>query len=147
MVRRCELFGETVACVQWQGRFFVTGTDVVRTLVWRFRLMGLPVADRKKFEEGVFSDLRNLKPGVGAVLEEPHSRFLDLLYKLNCIRTQKKQKVFFWAAVPVLSGMGPREGATGRGQGKGPGEGPRGRGTGKDGWPGKRRRVLRWPRI
>jgi hypothetical protein len=25
----------------------------------------------KKFEEGVFSDLRNLKPGVDASLEEP----------------------------------------------------------------------------
>lgn len=25
----------------------------------------------KKFEEGVFSDLRNLKPGVDACLEEP----------------------------------------------------------------------------
>ena len=25
----------------------------------------------KKFEEGIFSDLRNLKPGVDASLEEP----------------------------------------------------------------------------
>ena len=138
MVRRCELFGETVACVQWQGRFFVTGTDVVRTLVWRFRLMGLPVADRKKFEEGVFSDLRNLKPGVGAVLEEPHSRFLDLLYKLNCIRTQKKQKVFFWAAVPVSK----RTLDPGRVRGRGRGQG----------WVAREKtaagpRVLRWPRI
>ena len=29
----------------------------------------------KKFEEGVFSDLRNLKPGVDASLEEPKVRF------------------------------------------------------------------------
>ena len=28
----------------------------------------------KKFEEGVFSDLRNLKPGVDACLEEPKVR-------------------------------------------------------------------------
>lgn len=28
----------------------------------------------KKFEEGVFSDLRNLKPGVDATLEEPKVR-------------------------------------------------------------------------
>lgn len=29
----------------------------------------------KKFEEGVFSDLRNLKPGVDACLEEPKVGF------------------------------------------------------------------------
>lgn len=66
----------------------------------------------KKFEEGVFSDLRNLKPGQDACLEEPKVRslsaditsvlhtsqspFLDLLFKYQCIRTQKKQKVFYW---------------------------------------------------
>lgn len=89
----------------------------------------------KKFEEGVFSDLRNLKPGVDACLEEPKVRislsyptlayldfsfptyfhitnhdvltlhnlqspFLDLLFKYQCIRTQKKQKVFYWFSVP-----------------------------------------------
>ncbi|KAF8870358.1 STE like transcription factor-domain-containing protein, partial [Mucidula mucida] len=54
----------------------------------------------KKFEEGVFSDLRNLKPGVDACLEEPKSPFLDLLFKYQCIRTQKKQKVFYWFSVP-----------------------------------------------
>ena len=29
----------------------------------------------KKFEEGIFSDLRNLKPGVDASLEEPKVSF------------------------------------------------------------------------
>jgi hypothetical protein len=29
----------------------------------------------KKFEEGVFSDLRNLKPGADACLEEPKVGF------------------------------------------------------------------------
>lgn len=54
----------------------------------------------KKFEEGIFSDLRNLKPGVDACLEDPKSPFLDLLFKYQCIRTQKKQKVFYWYSVP-----------------------------------------------
>ena len=57
----------------------------------------------KKFEEGVFSDLRNLKPGVDACLEEPKSPFLDLLFKYQCIRTQKKQKVFYWCVYPLLA--------------------------------------------
>jgi transcription factor STE12 len=44
--------------------------------------------------------LRNLKSGTDASLEEPKSSFLDFMYKNNCIRTQKKQKVFYWYSVP-----------------------------------------------
>lgn len=80
--------------------FHVTGTDIVRSLTYRFFAFGRPVVNTKKFEEGIFSDLRNLKPGTDASLEEPKSPFLDLLYKNNCIRTQKKQKVFYWFSVP-----------------------------------------------
>lgn len=92
--------GDAISCVQWKSAFFISGTDIVRSLVFRFHAFGRPVQNLKKFEEGVFSDLRNLKPGTDATLEEPKSPFLDLLYKHNCIRTQKKQKVFHWYAVP-----------------------------------------------
>lgn len=87
----------------------------MRALAFRFEAFGRPVktAMVKKFEEGVFSDLRNLKPGEDAALEKPkvstrvasgvhaadatgQSEFLDLLFKYGCIRTQKKQKVFYW---------------------------------------------------
>ncbi|KAL4255168.1 STE12 transcription factor family protein [Pleurotus pulmonarius] len=91
---------EFVTCVLWNGLFHITGTDIVRALVFRFEAFGRPVRNMKKFEEGVFSDLRNLKPGVDASLEEPKSPFLDLLFKYQCIRTQKKQKVFYWFSVP-----------------------------------------------
>ncbi|KAG6818973.1 hypothetical protein H0H93_016726 [Arthromyces matolae] len=92
--------GEYVSCVLWNGLYHITGTDIVRALVFRFESFGRPVRNMKKFEEGVFSDLRNLKPGVDACLEEPKSPFLDLLFKYQCIRTQKKQKVFYWFSVP-----------------------------------------------
>jgi transcription factor STE12 len=72
----------------------------VRCLSFRFQAFGRPVKNSKKFEEGIFSDLRNLKAGTDASLEEPKSPFLDFLYKNNCIRTQKKQKVFYWYSVP-----------------------------------------------
>jgi transcription factor STE12 len=91
---------EYVTCVLWNGLYHITGTDIVRALVFRFEAFGRPVKNMKKFEEGVFSDLRNLKPGVDASLEEPKSPFLDLLFKYQCIRTQKKQKVFYWYSVP-----------------------------------------------
>jgi transcription factor STE12 len=63
--------GEPVSCVRWRGLFYITGTDVVRALVFRFAAFGRPVRHMKKFEEGIFSDLRNLKPGQDATLEEP----------------------------------------------------------------------------
>lgn len=78
----------------------MSGTDIVRCLAFRFQAFGRPVKNSKKFEEGIFSDLRNLKSGTDASLEEPKSPFLDFLYKNNCIRTQKKQKVFYWYSVP-----------------------------------------------
>ncbi|KAJ6542894.1 hypothetical protein B0H19DRAFT_1380954 [Mycena capillaripes] len=91
---------EYVSCVLWNGLYHITGTDIVRGLVFRFEAFSRPVRNMKKFEEGVFSDLRNLKPGADACLEEPKSPFLDLLFKYQCIRTQKKQKVFYWFSVP-----------------------------------------------
>ncbi|KAI1818673.1 STE like transcription factor [Poronia punctata] len=92
--------GEYVSCVLWNNLFHISGTDIVRCLSFRFNAFGRPVKNSKKFEEGIFSDLRNLKAGTDASLEEPKSPFLDFLYKNNCIRTQKKQKVFYWYSVP-----------------------------------------------
>jgi hypothetical protein len=91
---------DSISCANWKGVFHITGTDIIRALIFRFQAYGRPVKNFKKFEEGVFSDLRNLKPGVDATLESPRSEFLEMLYKHNCIRTQKKQKVFYWYSVP-----------------------------------------------
>jgi transcription factor STE12 len=68
--------GEYVSCVLWSGLYHITGTDIVRALVFRFEAFGRPVVNMKKFEEGVFSDLRNLKPGTDACLEEPKVSYL-----------------------------------------------------------------------
>ncbi|KAL2013548.1 hypothetical protein VTN00DRAFT_1073 [Thermoascus crustaceus] len=92
--------GDYISCVLWNNLFHISGTDIVRCLSFRFQAFGRPVRNSKKFEEGIFSDLRNLKSGTDASLEEPKSPFLDYLYKNNCIRTQKKQKVFYWYSVP-----------------------------------------------
>ena len=88
------------SCRPRNNLFHISGTDIVRCLSFRFQAFGRPVKNSKKFEEGIFSDLRNLKSGTDASLEEPKSPFLDFLYKNNCIRTQKKQKVFYWYSVP-----------------------------------------------
>jgi len=69
--------GEYVSCVLWAGLYHITGTDIVRALVFRFEAFGRPVINMKKFEEGVFSDLRNLKPGTDACLEEPKVRTIS----------------------------------------------------------------------
>ncbi|KAJ6092823.1 hypothetical protein N7486_008112 [Penicillium sp. IBT 16267x] len=101
LIRRFLLpTGDYVSCILWSNLFHISGTDIVRCLAFRFQAFGRPVKNAKKFEEGIFSDLRNLKAGTDATLEEPKSAFLDFLYKNNCIRTQKKQKVFYWYSVP-----------------------------------------------
>ncbi|KNG80299.1 transcription factor steA, partial [Aspergillus nomiae NRRL 13137] len=101
LIRRFLLpTGDYISCVLWNNLFHISGTDIVRCLAFRFQAFGRPVKNSKKFEEGIFSDLRNLKAGTDATLEEPKSPFLDFLYKNNCIRTQKKQKVFYWYSVP-----------------------------------------------
>ncbi|KAH8555239.1 Ste12-like transcription factor [Umbelopsis sp. PMI_123] len=102
MIKRCLIPGtcDSISCVLWKGLLYITGTDIVRSLLFRFHAFGRLVTNIKKFEEGIFSDLRNLKPGTDSCLECPKSDFLDLLYKYKCIRTQKKQKVFCWFSVP-----------------------------------------------
>lgn len=100
-MRRFPLFsGDFVSCVLWDSIFYITGTDIVRCVSFRVHAFGRRVENFKKFEEGVFSDLRYLKPGTHASLEKPRSQFLDFLFKNRCIRTKKKQKVFFWYSVP-----------------------------------------------
>ncbi|KAH3677141.1 hypothetical protein WICMUC_001896 [Wickerhamomyces mucosus] len=102
IIRRYYLNHEEgfVSCVFWNNLYFITGTDIVRCIVYRFEQFGREIVDRKKFEEGIFSDLRGLKCGTDAVLEPSKSPFLDFLHKSSCLRTQKKQKVFFWFSVP-----------------------------------------------
>ena len=90
---------EVISCVWWDGYPFITGTDIVKILYFRVQETGKQIGDAKKFEEGIFSDLRSLKVGHHAVLEEAKSEFLQLLHQNGCVRTQKKQKVFFWDAV------------------------------------------------
>ncbi|OUM57888.1 hypothetical protein PIROE2DRAFT_48388 [Piromyces sp. E2] len=101
VIKRFQIYEhEYISCVYWENQHFITGTDIVKALTFRFKIQGHEIKNVKKFEEGIFSDLRNLKPGIDSSLEEPKSPFLELLYKHKCIRTQKKQKVFFWYSVP-----------------------------------------------
>jgi len=101
VIKRFQIYEhEYISCVFWENQHFITGTDIVKALTYRFKIQGHEIKNVKKFEEGIFSDLRNLKPGIDSSLEEPKSPFLELLYKHKCIRTQKKQKVFFWYSVP-----------------------------------------------
>lgn len=88
-----------MSCVLWNELFHITGTDIVKAISFRFDQIGRKVVHQKKFEEGIFSDLRNLKPVQDATLEESRSDFLKFLYENQCIRTQKKQKVFYWFSV------------------------------------------------
>lgn len=96
-----ESGGESISCVFWDGQYYITGTDIIKVIIYKLRAENIFVTKDtiKKFEEGVFSDLRYLKPGVGARLEEARSEFLAWLCRHGAIRTQKKQKVYLWDQV------------------------------------------------
>ncbi|KAH3899424.1 uncharacterized protein SCODWIG_00628 [Saccharomycodes ludwigii] len=101
IIRRYYLSNDDgfISCVFWNNLYYITGTDIVRCCLYRMEKFGRKIIDKKKFEEGIFSDLRNLKTGQDATLEQPKSDFLQFLHKNMCLRTQKKQKVFFWFSV------------------------------------------------
>ena len=102
IIRRYYLNNELgfVSCVFWNNLYYITGTDIVKCALYRMQKFGRTIIQKKKFEEGIFSDLRNLKCGIDATLEQPKSEFLSFLFKNICLKTQKKQKVFFWFSVP-----------------------------------------------
>ncbi|KAI9298052.1 transcription factor, STE-like protein, partial [Neoconidiobolus thromboides FSU 785] len=92
--------GSSISCIQWEGEHYITGMDIIRSLNYKLSLLGRQIINQKKLEEGIFSDLRNLKPNLDCKLELSHSNFLRFLHKNHCIRTMKKQKVFYFHAVP-----------------------------------------------
>ena len=102
IIRRYHLNNEMgfVSCVFWNNLYYMTGTDIVKCCLYRMEKFGRTIVQKKKFEEGIFSDLRNLKIGTDATLEQPKSEFLQFLLKNSCLKTQKKQKVFFWFSIP-----------------------------------------------
>ncbi|PRQ71096.1 STE like transcription factor-domain containing protein [Rhodotorula toruloides] len=92
--------GETIACIRWQGLYYVTGTDVVRILDFQSRQAGLHQNDSKAFARGVYSDLRRLKIGRDCVLLPSQAPLLDALFRDDFIKTRKARKLFFWFSVP-----------------------------------------------
>ncbi|PJF20170.1 hypothetical protein PSACC_00029 [Paramicrosporidium saccamoebae] len=100
--RRFTVFGDCITCARWNDQSLVSGVDIIKVIGAMYRLanMGGSPTDRRKFEEGITSDLRSLKVGAHAILEEAHSSLLDFLYRISSVRTHKRQKIFFWDTVP-----------------------------------------------
>ncbi|KAF0274381.1 hypothetical protein FOG51_00607 [Hanseniaspora uvarum] len=88
-----------ISCIYWDNLYYITGTDITKILIFRFEMFGRKIINKKKFEEGIFSDLRSLKVDEDCILQLPKSEMLQFLNKNACIKTQKKQKVFFWFSV------------------------------------------------
>lgn len=100
--RRFDVFRESITCALWNGEGVVSGVDVCKIIMAIYRLnhMGEYPRDRRKFEEGIVSDLRNLRVNEEAFLEDAGSPLLRFLFLINSVRTHKRQKVFKWNAVP-----------------------------------------------
>ncbi|TIA89807.1 hypothetical protein E3P99_01922 [Wallemia hederae] len=106
LIQRYSLDGDannSIHCIRWLDDFYISGVDIFKIITFKLIHFGRDITDRKKFNEGIASDLRNLKPDVDSLLETNGSTLLDLLFRFNAIRTQKKQKVFKWNSVPYDS--------------------------------------------
>jgi len=103
--RRFTVFGESITCAWWQDRGVVSGSDIVKAIGALYRLshMGRTLKDRKRLEEGIFSDLRSMRCDTDYVLEAANSNLLKFLYRSNAVRTHKRQKVYMWSAVPFMT--------------------------------------------
>lgn len=99
--RRFSIFGDCITCSRWEEMNLISAMDVVKVVSAMYRLehSGLSPKDRRRFEEAIISDLRNLKVGRDALLEPANSPLLNFLYRINSVRTHKRQKVYRWEAV------------------------------------------------
>ncbi|EPZ36435.1 STE-domain-containing protein [Rozella allomycis CSF55] len=89
-----------VNCIRYQNQLVVTGTDILKVIEYFYQEnTSTQIKDQKKFEEGVFSDLRIYKIGKDAMLVDPSNEIINTLNEIGCIRTRKKQKLFFWPTV------------------------------------------------
>lgn len=84
-----------ISCTIWNNEYYISGLDITKIIqATIFLQKGQFILNNKKFEEGIFSDLRSLKHHYR--LEDAKSDFLQYLLKHNCIKTLKKQKVYLW---------------------------------------------------
>lgn len=102
--RRFTIFGDSITCAFWRKEGLISGSDIIKVIkaIYRLKFLGQSPKDRRKFEDGIISDLRSLRIGKDATLEEANSPLLKFLYRLNCVRTHKRQKIFKWASVPFM---------------------------------------------
>ncbi|KAI8867792.1 STE-domain-containing protein, partial [Ramicandelaber brevisporus] len=92
---------DTVHCVRWEDRFYITAFDIAKILSFRpvIPLMRRQILNRRKFLETLFSNLRTLRVGHGCVQVDAAETFMDFLATNKCLRYRKKQKVYYWEKV------------------------------------------------
>ncbi|TIB71320.1 hypothetical protein E3Q24_02398 [Wallemia mellicola] len=100
IIHRYKLDDVYISCIRYSDDFFITGPDIYKIISFKVRKLGRIITDKRKFNEGISSDLRNLKIGIDSVIEYNGSTLLDLLVRFGALRTLKKQKLFKWHSVP-----------------------------------------------
>lgn len=88
---------EFISSFYWKDEYYISGIDILKIIKFQLSLLNYRIIKTKKFEGYVFSILRNIKI---FNCETSNSELLGLMYIGNCIRTQKKQKIFYWNDFP-----------------------------------------------
>lgn len=102
-----------ISCIAWDGLIWITGEDIIRVVQARFEAVGRPVHRFKEFRGLIVSYLRRPFEGYHKELDNVwftymnmeaeltslqifQSEFLHYLREHRCIRTRKRQKVYYW---------------------------------------------------
>jgi uncharacterized Zn-finger protein len=88
---------EFISSFYWNEDYYISVIDILKITKFQLKLLGYKIIKQKKFEGYIFSILRSIK---NFKCETSNSKLLNLMYIGNCIRTQKKQKIFYWNNFP-----------------------------------------------
>lgn len=108
---RYTIFGDTISCLQNQDLFLVSTQDVVKTILAQTRLFiqdSLNHSDTSRITSRIIMELRSIKCQDAkkedsiAYIEDGNSDLLKIFYRINAIKTLKRQKLFNWKKVEWL---------------------------------------------
>lgn len=84
--------------MRWEDSHYISTCDIVKLqkALYQLRIVDYNLRDIRLFEETIIGDLRTFRKNGIFILEKASSPLLCHMLTLNCIKTQKRQRVFLW---------------------------------------------------
>lgn len=96
-----SITGESVSCVYWKHQTLLSSNDIIKAVRFIVDPEGLLDITPRKFEEHVFSVLRQYQLSLHYVMEESNSSVLNYMQQNQIIKTKKRQKLFYLDRISI----------------------------------------------